>query len=44
MRFRPVWIEPDPEEETTGPIHNYVWHIWSNEKKEYPRVMYWHEA
>jgi len=40
MLFRPVWFL---DTETT-PIHNYVWHIWSNNifvRHDFPRVWYW---
>jgi len=43
--FRPIWAEPIPGEKKVGPIHNYVWHIWSNSRDEdkEPITRYWYE-
>lgn len=27
--FRPIWIEPNPDEKKTSPFWNYVWHVWT---------------
>lgn len=37
MCFRPYWTE----ERKHSPIHNYAWHIWSQDAGQYPVVMYW---
>lgn len=36
LRFRPWWSESRDAQ----PIHNYVWHIWSINKNNYPVVLY----
>ena len=37
MCFRPYWTE----ERKHSPIHNYVWHIWSQDAGQRPVVLYW---
>ncbi len=37
MRFRPWWSE----ERKAQPIHNYVWHIWTNGNNKTPTIHYW---
>lgn len=37
MRFRPWWSE----ERKAQPIHNYVWHIWTNGNNKFPTIYYW---
>jgi len=40
MMFRPWWSE----EKKFQPIHNFVWHIWRNDKFfDNPVVLYWKE-
>lgn len=41
MMFRPWWSE----DKKAQPIHNYVWHIWRNDKAfDLPVVLYWRES
>jgi hypothetical protein len=40
LLFRPVWITPKPGEKTTGPIHQFCWHIWRINSKNVPGVWY----
>jgi hypothetical protein len=37
MRFRPWWSE----ERKAQPIHNYVWHVWTNPRHLHPVIHYW---
>lgn len=43
MCFRPIWIEPNPDEKQISPIHNYSWYIWTKEPFEHHIVRYWYE-
>lgn len=40
LMFRPWWSE----DKKAQPIHNFVWHIWRNDKMfDLPVVLYWRE-
>lgn len=44
MCFRPIWVEPVEGEKKVEPIHNFVWHWWSNETHGKDKIVrYWYE-